>query len=45
MITNYAIIEAFDDFVQESGDEEALGNFCGNAARAQIEKFVFIDLA
>ena len=45
MITNHRMIEALDHFVEESGDEEALGDFCGNAAGAQIEEFVFVDLA
>ena len=45
MITNHRVIEALDHFVEESGDEEALGDSCGNPAGAQIEKFVFVDLA
>ena len=44
MITDRRVIEALDYFVEESGDEEALGDFCGNAASAQIKKFVFVDL-
>ena len=44
MITNHRMIEALDHFVEESGNEEALGDFCGDAAGAQIEEFVFIDL-
>ena len=45
MITNHRMIEALDHFVEESGDEEALGDFRGNAAGAQIKEFVFVDLA
>ena len=45
MITNHRVIEPLDHFVEESGDEEALGDSCGNPAGAQIEKFVFVDLA
>ena len=44
MITNHRMIEALDHFVEESGDEEALGDFYGNAAGAQIEELVIIDL-
>ena len=44
MITNHRMIEALDHFVEESGDEEALGDFRGNAAGAQIEELVFINL-
>ena len=39
------MIEALDDFVQKSSDEEALGNLCWNAARAQVKQLVFFDLA
>ena len=45
MITNNRMIEALDDFVQKAGDEEALGDLCRNSACAEIEEFVFIDLA
>ena len=45
MIADRRVIEALDDFVEESGDEEALGYVCRNAAAAQIEEFVFVDLA
>ena len=34
-----------DDFVQESGDDEALRNGNRNAAGAEIEEFVLLDLA
>src|SRR4029453_11395256 len=44
MIANHRVIEAWVDFVQKAGDEKTLGNFGGDAAGAQIEKFVFIDL-
>ena len=44
MITNHRVIEASDHFVEESSHEEALGYVCRNAAGAQIEKLVFIDL-
>ena len=44
MITNHRVIEASDHFVEESGDEEALGYLCRNAAGAQIEEFVLVDL-
>ena len=39
------MIEPLDYLVQKAGDEEALGDFYGDAARAQIEEFVFVDLA
>ena len=45
MITNHRVIKALDHFVEESSDEEALGDLCGNAAGSQIEEFVLIDLA
>ena len=45
MSTNHRMIEALDHFVEESGDEEALGYVCRNAAGAQIEEFVLVDLA
>ena len=45
MIANHRMIEALDYFVKESGDEKALGDFCGNAAAPKIKKFVFSDLA
>ncbi len=38
------MIEALDDFVQKAGDEEALGDFRRNAARAQVKQLVFFDL-
>ena len=45
MISYRWMIETLDDFVQKAGDKEALGDLCGNAASAQIEEFVFINLA
>ena len=39
------VIEPFYDFIEETSDYEALSNFRGNAARAQIEEFILIDLA
>jgi len=41
---NSRVIEALNDFVQKAGDEEALCDFCGDAARAQIKHLVFFDL-
>jgi hypothetical protein len=39
------VIEALDDFIEKPDDDEALGNFCGNAASGKVEEFVFVDLA
>ena len=37
-MTSYRwMIEPLDYFVQKAGNEEALGDFRGNAARAQIK--------
>ena len=44
MLTDGLLIEALNNFVEKAGDQQALGHFRGNAARAQIEKFVFVDL-
>ena len=44
MISDRWMIETLDDFVQKTGDEETLSHVCGNAARAQIEKLIFVDL-
>ena len=44
VLADFIVIETLNDFIEESGDEEALGDFCGNAAGAQIKKFVFVDL-
>jgi len=38
------VIESLNDLVQKAGDQEALGNFCGDAARAQVKHLVFFDL-
>ena len=42
---NCGLIEALDDFVQETGDDEVLGDLHRNAAGAEIEEFVLVDLA
>src|SRR6266536_785526 len=39
------MIEALNDFVQKTGDDEALCNRHWNTASAKIKKFVFVDLA
>ena len=39
------LIEALNDFVQETGDDEALRDADRNAPGAEIEEFVFVDLA
>ena len=38
------LIEASNDFVQETADDEALGDRDWNAAAAEVEEFVFVDL-
>ena len=45
MLSYHWMIETLDDFVQKAGDEQALGYVCRNAAGAQIEELVFVDLA
>ena len=45
MISYCWMIKPLDYFVQKASDKEALGDFCGYAARAQIEELVFVDLA
>ena len=45
MISYRWMIETPDDLVQKAGNEEALSYICRNAARAQIEEFIFVDLA
>ena len=45
MRSDHGLIEALDDFGEESGDDEALGDFDWDAAGAEIEEFVFVDLA
>ena len=37
MISYCWMIQTLDDFVQETCDEETLGDVCRNATRAQIE--------
>ena len=44
MAADCRVIEALDDFVEKAGDEETLGDFCRNAARAQVKHLVFFDL-
>ena len=44
MFADRRLIEALDDFVQETGDDEALGDWSRNAAGAEIEEFVLVDL-
>ena len=39
------MIEALDDFIQKSSHNETLSDRNRNAAGAQIEEFVFVDLA
>ena len=38
------LIEALNDFGEESGDDEALGDLDRDTAGAEIEKFVFVNL-
>src|SRR5205085_2856380 len=45
MCSDRRLIEALDDFVQETGDDEVLGHLYRDTAGAEIEEFVFIDLA
>ena len=45
MRSDRGLIEALDDFGEESGDDEALGDFDRDAAGAEVEEFVFVDLA
>ena len=44
MISYRRVIESLYYFVQKAGDDETLGNWDGNTARAQIKEFVFVDL-
>jgi hypothetical protein len=44
MLSNRWMLEALDDFVQKASHNEALGNGNRNAAGAEIEEFVLIDL-
>ena len=43
--SNRRLIEALDDFIQETGDDEVLGHLYRDTACAEIKEFVFIDLA
>ena len=45
MRSDRGLIEALDDFGEESGDDEALGDFDRDAAGEEIKEFVFVDLA
>jgi hypothetical protein len=45
MLSYRWMIETLDDLIEKAGDEEPLGHFCGNTARAKIKEFVFVDLA
>ena len=45
MVAYCSVVEALDDFVQKTGDEQALGNFCRNAAGAEVKELVFFDLS
>ena len=38
------MIEALDDFVQKTGDNETLSHRDGNPACAKVEKLLFTDL-
>ena len=45
IIGDCGLIEAPDDFVEEAGDDEALGDFCRDATRMQVKHLVLVDLA
>ena len=45
MCSDRRLIEALDDFVQETGDDEVLGHLYRDTAGAEIEEFVLVDLA
>ena len=38
------MIEAIDDFVQETGDEHLLRDVFRDAAREEVEEFLFVEL-
>jgi hypothetical protein len=38
------MVEALDDFIKKASHNEALGDWDGNTAGAQVEKLVFVDL-
>jgi hypothetical protein len=42
---NRGLIKALNDFVEKTGDDETLGNWNRNSARAQVKQLVFFDLA
>jgi hypothetical protein len=44
MITDCRVIQPFDHFIEEGGDKKALGDFCRDAAGAQIKQLVFFNL-
>src|SRR2546425_2369409 len=45
IIGDCGLIEAVDDFVQKTGDDETLGDFCRDATGMEIKHFLFVDLA
>src|SRR6266480_690612 len=45
MLGDRWMIEAPDDFIQKTSDQEALADFCRNAAGAKVKELVFFDLA
>ncbi len=44
VLTDGLVIKALNDFVEKASDEKPLGDVCGNAAGAQVEEFLLIDL-
>ena len=42
--SNRGLIEALDDFVQETDDDEVLGDLDRDTAGPEIEEFVLVDL-
>src|SRR6266576_2759802 len=45
MLGNRRLIQPLNHFVEEAGNDEALGDFYRNAAGTEIKHFVFVDLA
>ncbi len=45
IIRDSGLIQALDNFVEEAGNNEALGDFCRDATRMEVKHFVFVDLA
>jgi len=45
MISYRLMIEALNDLVQETANDETLRDWNGNAAGTQVKKLVFVDLA